>query len=169
MTSVAAARGRRGGGIRCGGPVRTRCHAGSHAGVRKCALRCEKGPVRTSGKRARMSGGKGLRGLCEARGGMCGERPLTDDVKNLDRPRPGVERVVRKCSGPGGSRRQRILRGGHLPLAPPSKTQITSQPDDLPTNRDAHPWFEGAGSRRRAGRAHAGQAVLGCFGVPRWN
>ena len=109
-----------------------------------------------------------MRGLCAARGGMCGERPLTDDVKNLDRPRPGVERVVRKCSGPGGSRRQRFLRSGHLPLAPPSKTQITSQPDDLPTNRDAHPWFEGAGSRRRAGRAHAGQAVLGWFGVPRW-
>ena len=90
------------------------------------------------------------------------------DVKNLDRPRPGVERVVKKRSASGGSRRQRILCSGHLPLAPPSKTLIGPQPDSLPTNRDAHPWFEGAGSRRRAGRAHAEQAVLGRFGVPRW-
>ena len=120
------------------------------------------------GKGARKAGGRGLRGLCEAEGVMCGRRPLTDNVKNLDRPRLGVERVVKKRSGSGGSRRPTSKSTRNLSRAAPSKMFSGPKPHDLPTNSDAQPWFEGAGSRPRASRAHAWQAISGRLGVPRW-
>ena len=55
------------GTLGCGGPVRTRGHAGGHAGVRKCAMRCKKGPVRTSGEAVRKGRGRGIaRAVCGA-------------------------------------------------------------------------------------------------------
>ena len=172
---LAAAGGRRrrraGAGTAAGRAVAQGGRVGTSAG----ALTCEK--LRREAKRhlfgqggkgARKAGGKGLRGLCEAEGVACGGRPLTDDTKNLDRPRPGAERVVRKRSGSGGSRRPTSKSRNHLEIAPPSKMFSRPKPDDLPTNSDAQPWFEGAGSRPRASRAHAWQAISGRLGVPRW-
>ena len=126
---LAAAGGRRrrraGAGTAAGRAVAQGGRVGTSAG----ALTCEK--LRRESKRhlfgqggkgARKAGGRGLRGLCEAEGVMCGRRPLTDNVKNLDRPRLGVERVVRKRSGSGGSRRPTSKSRNHLEIAPPSKT-----------------------------------------------
>ena len=163
----AAAGGCWDGGGPCGGPGRARGHASGCTDVRKYSTRGKKAPVRTRRKGARKAERRGLRGLCEAEGIACGGRPLTDDTKNLDRPRPGAERVVRKRSGSGGSRRPTSKSPSHLSRAAPSKTFSRPKPHDLPTNSDAQPWFEGAGSRPRASRAHAWEAISGRLGVPR--
>ena len=63
----------------------------------------EKPLPREGDESGEKSEGRGLRGLCAARGLGCADRLLTHATKNLDPPRPGALRVEKKRPAPGRS------------------------------------------------------------------
>ena len=114
------------------------------------------------------SEGRGLRGLCAARGVGCAGRLLTHATKNLDPPRPGALRVDKKRPAPGRSRPSSSRRTAHLQIAAPVNTLSRPESGFLPRHGDAHPRFEGAGGWRRAARVHAPEAETPPVSAPRF-